>query len=77
MKKKSKIVSSEVSRKREKYEFLTLGHFGPLPPCEAHTPDLTLACYSPWGPEKNSLCSGGMGPHLGEIWEFEIFTIDT
>ena len=45
------------------------------PPYGAQTPDLTGPCYSPGGPEKNSFYSGGIGPHLGEIWGFEIFNI--
>jgi len=24
------------------------------------------------GPDKNTFCSVGIGPHLGEIWAFEI-----
>jgi len=27
------------------------------------------------GPEKNTFYSGAIGPHLGEIWNFEIFNI--
>jgi len=68
VKKKSKIVSSDVCRKREKLRIFNFGELWPFVPCEAHTPDLTLACYSPGGPEKNGLCSRGIGPHLGEIF---------
>ena len=39
------------------------------------TPDLTHPSYSPSGSEKNSFYSGAIGPHLGEIWNFEIFNI--
>ena len=52
--------------------------FGALwgsPPNGAHTPDLTRPSYSPGGPEKNSFYSGAIDPHLGEIWNFEIFDI--
>jgi len=38
-------------------------------------PDLTGPSYSPGGPEKNSFYSEGIDPHLGEIWNFEIFKI--
>ena len=76
MEKNQKSFRRKLVENAKNYEFLTLGHFGPLPPSEAHSPDLTLACYSPGGPEKNGLCSGGIGPHLGEMWEIEIFRID-
>ena len=36
---------------------------------------MTDPSYSPSGSEKNNLYSGGIGPHLGEIWGFEIFNI--
>jgi len=54
-----------------------LGVWGSLgsPPYGAQTPDLTGPCYSPGGPDKNSFYSGGIGPNLGEIWNFEIFNI--
>ena len=54
-----------------------LGFWGSLgiSPYGAHTPDLTGPSYSPSGSEKNSFYSGGIGPHLGEIWGFEIFNI--
>ena len=45
------------------------------PPYGAHTPELTGPSYSPGGPEKNSFYSEGIDPHLGEIWNFEIFNI--
>ena len=34
-----------------------------------------VGCYRAWDAEKNSFYSGGIGPHLGEIWGFEIFDI--
>jgi len=37
-----------------------------------HTPDLTHPSYSPSGSEKASFYSWAIGPHLGEIWNFEI-----
>jgi len=39
----------------------------------AHTPKLTIASYSPGDLEKNGFCLGRIGPHLGEIWGFEIW----
>ena len=72
---KSKIVSSEVGQKCEKPRNWGLGSVWGSPPYGAHTPDLTSPSYSPSGSEKNSFYSGGIGPHLGEIWGFEIFNI--
>ena len=66
---------SEVSRKCEKPRNLRFGAVWGSPPYGAHTPDLTGPSYSPSGSEKNSFYSGGIGPHLGEIWNFEIFNI--
>jgi len=34
---------------------------------------LTIASYSPGDLEKNVFCLGEIGPHLGEIWGFEIW----
>ena len=68
---KSNILSLEVSRKCEKPQKLGFGAVWGSPPYGAQTPDLTGAPYSPGGPEKNSFCSVGIGPHLGEIWGFE------
>jgi len=39
----------------------------------ALTPNLTIASYSTGDREKNGFCLGGIGPHLGEIWGFEIW----
>jgi len=39
----------------------------------ARTPHLTTAFYSSCDLEKNGFCLGGIGPHLGEIWGFEIW----
>jgi len=72
---KSKIVSSEVSQKCEKPRNLGFGAVWGCPPYGAHTPDLTNPSYSPMGPEKNTFYSGAIGPHLGEIWNFEFFNI--
>jgi len=54
-----------------------LGVWGSLgiSPLRGPHPDLTGPSYSPGGPEKNSFYSEGIGPHLGEIWNFEIFNI--
>ena len=41
--------------------------FGPKPP------KLTIASYSPGDLEKNGFCLGGIGPHSGELWGFEIW----
>ena len=43
------------------------GAFLSSPPWGAPTPDLTPAYYGPRDPDKNIFCSGGIGPHLGEI----------
>jgi len=39
----------------------------------AHAPKLTTASYSPGDLEKNGFCLGGIGPHSGEIWGFEVW----
>jgi len=39
----------------------------------AQTPKLTIAAYSSGDLEKNGFYLGGIGPHLGEIWGFEIW----
>jgi len=49
-----------------------VGHFWGLPPSGARSPHLILAAYSRGNREKNGFYLGGMGPHLGEIWGFEI-----
>jgi len=54
---------------------LGLGHFRGFPTSGDLTPHLTHARYSPWEPDKNGFCSGGIGHHLGEIWAFEIFAV--
>jgi len=74
-KEKSKIVLSEVGQKCEKPRNWGFGGVWGSPPYGAHTPDLTNPSYSPMGPEKNTFYSGGIGPHLGEILNFEIFNI--
>jgi len=38
------------------------------PPWGAFVPHLTLADFGPKDPDKFSLCSGEIAPHLGEIW---------
>jgi len=58
------------------FEILGLGHFRGFPTSGGRTPDLTDGHYSPWDPDKNNFCSGGIGPHLGEIWAFEILRIN-
>jgi len=50
-------------------------HFWGLPPTGARTPHLTHVSYSSGDPEKNGFCLGGIGPHLGEIWGFEIWLL--
>jgi len=35
-------------------------------------PQLTTALDAPRDPEKNKLEFGGIAPHLGKIWGFEI-----
>ena len=54
------------SRKLD-FNFWGGGAFSSSTPLGARTPDLTLAYYGPRDPDKNSFCSGGIGPHLGEI----------
>ena len=39
----------------------------------AIAPKLTIASYSSGDPENNGFCLEGIGPHLGEIWGFEIW----
>jgi len=39
----------------------------------ALTPNLTIASYSTGHREKNGFSLVGIGPHLGEIWGFEIW----
>jgi len=53
-----------------------LVHFWGLTPFGVRTPHLTNASYSSVDSEKNGFCLGGIGPHLGEIWEFEIWLFD-
>jgi len=50
-----------------------LVHFWGLPPSGVRIPHLTHVSYSSGDPEKNGFCLGGIGPHLGEIWGFEIW----
>jgi len=50
-----------------------LVHFWGLPPFGVRIPHLTHVSYSSGDREKNGFCLGGIGPHLGEIWEFEIW----
>ena len=54
------------------FEILNMGYFRGFPTSGGGTPDLTDDHYSPWDPDKNSFCYGGIGPNLGEIWAFEI-----
>jgi len=52
------------------------GTFGALvgfTPFGGPHPHLTHASYSSGDPEKNGFCLGGIDPHLGEIWGFEIW----
>jgi len=46
-----------------------------LPPLGACTHQLTHASYSAGNPVKNDFCLGRIGPHLGEIWGFEIWLL--
>jgi len=66
---------SEVGQKCEKPQNWGFGAVWGTPTYGAHIPDLTGPGYSPGGPEKNSFYSEGIDPHLGEIWNFEIFNI--
>jgi len=63
--------SSNVSRKLRGGALLV--HFGGLTPSGVRTLHLTNASCSSIDPEKNGFCLGGIGPHLGEIWGFEIW----
>ena len=59
-----------------KFVDLGLGHFRGFSTSGVGTPNVTDGHYSTWDPAKNGFCSGGIDPHLGEIWEFEFFRID-
>ena len=48
-------------------------HFGGFTPFGGLHPHLTHASYSSVDREKNGFCLGGIGPHLGEVWGFEIW----
>jgi len=47
---------------------LGVGHFVEFTPLGAFVPHLTLVDFGPRDPDKFSFCSGGIAPHLGEIW---------
>jgi len=54
---------------------LGIGALWGLPPLGACTHQLTHASYSAGNPVKNDFCLGRIGPHLGEIWGFEIWLL--
>jgi len=51
------------------FEVLQAGHFWGSPLYGGRIPDLTHACYSPAGPEKNRFCVSLIWPIFVSSWE--------
>ena len=68
-----KICSKVIDRFSRKWGLKVLGWgvFWGSPASGGAIPHLTIACCSPWDPEKNKPGSGGIAPHLWEIWGFK------
>jgi len=49
-------------------KILGVGHFVEFTPSGGFCPHLTFADFGPTDPDKNGFCSGGIAPHLAEIW---------
>ena len=47
-----------------------MGHFLDFTPLGGSLPHLILGDFGPRDPDRNVFCSGGITPHLGELWGF-------